>query len=639
MEDFFDKVFSRHTFGLVAKQLESINDNDRQMQSVQEKTDFLEALLRDSRSNYCGLPDSTTEEIQDLIISAKRFAATYGDQGRLLQFLLSDSAKEEFKEFTNKLDYQADVLKAFQRKAQERKLSSPQQVVHSADQVSTSFSTKPKPQTTKEEAGSSSKELLSDQQTLENTRGLDGSIQYEVREDNEVDLAALKTLIVESVNAASEQIGDVMYNHNIMEFLFQQMKNLSSILENIGVDPVFPIDDEQWKMVCEHLTEHLQKGKKMIERHSKGFDMREFYTVSQAQRAVHAVCEAIQQFLAGWNWEIQNDIPDEIVLKDEAFLKSCLEYIFGNDTKNFGDEDEQKWIACQPKWETAKSRFEELLEHLEISNDEDIKTGDKIAQSGFPVYRAEYKGKAVAVKKFGEFELHSAAELIDFGAFFSEASTQAILEHTHIAKLKAVTWSGMLIMELATCDLAKLCQRGHGLNLKTKITILRQVAGALEYMHSRNPPVAHCDIKSSNILIFGDLDRPDSWIAKISDFGSVHHDQWTASLTVRFPGATALWMAPELYNNKHPTVKSDIYSFGLVMYELVSEMELFAGLSPEAVLNAKQGSNSPCPIPRDCPQELVQLMKDCSKFKPKDRPAISEVVLRLRDIAVQHSML
>lgn len=108
MEDFLDKVFSRHTVGLVARQFTSIDHNDRQMHIVQEKIDLLVAALQDSKYNYRGLPESTIKETEALIADAKDFAHKHQHQNKTLQFLLSDSAKELFKELISKLDYQLD---------------------------------------------------------------------------------------------------------------------------------------------------------------------------------------------------------------------------------------------------------------------------------------------------------------------------------------------------------------------------------------------------------------------------------------------------------------------------------------------------------------------------------------------------
>ena len=106
VEDFLDKVFSRHTVGLVARQLNSIRSNHRQMRLVEEKIDMVVAALLDSKLNYHGLPESKIKEIEALIADAKDFAQKHDDQGRTLQFLLADSSKEQFRDFIENLDYQ-----------------------------------------------------------------------------------------------------------------------------------------------------------------------------------------------------------------------------------------------------------------------------------------------------------------------------------------------------------------------------------------------------------------------------------------------------------------------------------------------------------------------------------------------------
>ena len=154
-------------------------------------------------------------------------------------------------------------------------------------------------------------------------------------------------------------------------------------------------------------------------------------------------------------------------------------------------------------------------------------------------------------------------------------------------------------------------------------------------MHSRNPPVVHCDIKSRNILVFGDISDPNRCTFKITDFGLSVPDQWTASNTVRGPGGTSQWMAPELYSNKHPNVASDIFSFGIIMYVVASQSLPYNGDTDFLVImTRKMDGRVPCLLPRDCPQKLERLMKACCAIEPENRPTIQAVVQGLRAIGV-----
>ena len=319
----------------------------------------------------------------------------------------------------------------------------------------------------------------------------------------QVNLEVLQNLISNSVDAAKRNMGSIMYNHNIMHFLFQQMQNFFCIFEGICVHPIFASGDRSWQETCDELEKNLALGVKLIERHSRTFDVHKFYKAENARNGVETICNAMHRFLAGWGQEIDEHVPDYMFDKDQAFLKSCLAFVFGDVNVEFDEEGVQNWVACQQEWETVKAGHERCVLDLEIANDGDVEILNRIARSRFEVFRAKYKGQEAAAKKVGEFGHDSTTGLEDFADFFSEVCVQASLTHDHIAKLMAVTRSGWLIMELASCDLAALCHSGPTLEWEIKLRILQHIASALQYMHSMDPPVLHCDIKSPNILIFG----------------------------------------------------------------------------------------------------------------------------------------
>ena len=444
----------------------------------------------------------------------------------------------------------------------------------------------------------------------------------------EANLATVRKVIADNVAAASHHMEHIMYNHKMMGFLFQQMQQLQGIFS----DPNFEFEGQSWQKTCDELKKALALGLKLIERHCSIFNLQKFYKSSQALTGVEIVCEHMQQVLTAWEQEIDYAVPLDVFDEDQEFLKSCLNCVFGDTSATFEDEGLQKWAPCQQKWEAAKAHHRKCLQHLEIASDGDVEPQKKIGNGRFVVYRAKYKGQDAAAKKMGEFEMDSATGLEDFANFFCEAYTQATLKHDHIANLMAVTRSGWLIMELATCDLERLCRKQHAMDWKTKINILVQIATGLEYMHSRNPPVVHCDIKSHNILVFGDAGDLNSCTFKITDFGLSVFDEWTASMTVRRPGGTPQWMAPELYSNKHPITASDVYSFGIIMYELASQRPPYGEMAPPTTMAWKLDGKPPCQLPRDCPQELEHLMKVCCATEPKIRPKIRAVMRWLRRI-------
>ena len=97
------------------------------------------------------------------------------------------------------------------------------------------------------------------------------------------------------------------------------------------------------------------------------------------------------------------------------------------------------------------------------------------------------------------------------------------------------------------------------------LPILKDVVQGLRFLHSYEPPVIHGDLKAQNILVDSKLR------AKVADFGLSQKKRVGAT-------GTPLWMAPELLTKKSfNTVKSDCYSFGIMLYEIYSRKEPYEG--------------------------------------------------------------
>ena len=184
------------------------------------------------------------------------------------------------------------------------------------------------------------------------------------------------------------------------------------------MDPIFEQEGQSWQKTCNELEKNLAVGVKLIERHCKIFDLQKFYKARQALNGVEIVCSAMQQFLTAWGQEIDHAVPVDILIEDQEFLKSCLNFVFGAANATFEGEGLQKWLPCQEKWEAAKEHHHRCLQHLEITRDDDFEFLERIGKSRFEVYRAKFKGQYVAAKKMGEFEKDSATGLEDFADFF-----------------------------------------------------------------------------------------------------------------------------------------------------------------------------------------------------------------------------
>jgi serine/threonine protein kinase/tetratricopeptide (TPR) repeat protein len=190
--------------------------------------------------------------------------------------------------------------------------------------------------------------------------------------------------------------------------------------------------------------------------------------------------------------------------------------------------------------------------------------------------------------------------------FEQEARSIAALNHPHICQLYDVG-PDYLVLEYIAGTVLK-----GPMPIPRAIHLVLQIAEALEEAHSRG--VIHRDLKPSNIMV------TEGGSAKLLDFGLAtlmnHRDpdvtRTTANLVMGTPG----YMAPEQAEGKAIDERSDVFSFGAVLYELLSGVRAFAGDSTVQVLTAVLRDDPP---PLDAPPTLDRLVKRCLAKRPQDR--------------------
>lgn len=156
------------------------------------------------------------------------------------------------------------------------------------------------------------------------------------------------------------------------------------------------------------------------------------------------------------------------------------------------------------------------------------------------------------------------------------------------------------------------------------LEILRDISQGIRFLHSANPQVIHGDLKAQNILVDG------KFRAKVSDFGFALSQKRNAGAA-----GTPFWMSPEcLRGESGNTVASDIYSFGIILYEVFSRRDPYEGEDAESVLRlvADRNVNKRPPPPAGCPQKMLALMADCQDSDPEKRPTAEEVDIRIKRV-------
>ncbi|KAJ0260814.1 hypothetical protein HA466_0040580 [Hirschfeldia incana] len=256
---------------------------------------------------------------------------------------------------------------------------------------------------------------------------------------------------------------------------------------------------------------------------------------------------------------------------------------------------------------------------------EDLQIGDRIGIGSYgEVYRAEWNGTEVAVKKFLDQDF-SGDSLTQFR---SEIEIMLRLRHPNVVLfMGAVTRPpnfSILTEFLPRGSLYRLLHRpNHQLDEKRRMRMALDVAKGMNYLHTSHPIVVHRDLKSPNLLV------DKNWVVKVCDFGlsrMKHHTYLSSKSTAGTPE----WMAPEVLRNEPANEKCDVYSFGVILWELATLRIPWKGLNPMQVVGAVGFQNRRLEITDDIDPTVAQIIRDCWQMESHLRPSFTQLMRSLK---------
>ncbi|XP_020693569.1 probable serine/threonine-protein kinase SIS8 isoform X1 [Dendrobium catenatum] len=258
---------------------------------------------------------------------------------------------------------------------------------------------------------------------------------------------------------------------------------------------------------------------------------------------------------------------------------------------------------------------------------EDLQIGERIGLGSYgEVYRADWNGTDVAVKKFLDQDLSGdALELFRF-----EVRIMLRLRHPNVVLfMGAVTRPpnlSILTEFLPRGSLYRLLHR-HNVKLeeKRRMKMALDVAKGMNYLHTSHPTIVHRDLKSPNLLV----DR--NWVVKVCDFGLSRLKHHTF-LSSKSTAGTPEWMAPEVLRNEPSNEKCDVYSFGVILWELATMCMPWSGMNPMQVVGAVGYQNKRLDIPQEVDPLVSKIITDCWESDPNLRPSFAQLLPHLKQL-------
>ncbi|XP_029315439.1 mitogen-activated protein kinase kinase kinase 20 isoform X1 [Cottoperca gobio] len=235
------------------------------------------------------------------------------------------------------------------------------------------------------------------------------------------------------------------------------------------------------------------------------------------------------------------------------------------------------------------------------------------------VYRARWisQDKEVAVKKL--LKIENEAEILSVLSHRNIIQfCGAIVEAPNYGVVTEYASGGSLYDYLSSAE-------SEEMDMGQIMTWAAEIARGMHYLHSEAPvKVIHRDLKSRNVVVSADK------VLKICDFGASKFLTHTThmSLVGTFP-----WMAPEVIQSLPVSETCDTFSYGVVLWEMLTREIPFKGLEGLQVAWLVVEKNERLTIPSGCPASFAELMRNCWATEPKKRPMFKQILSTLESMS------
>ncbi|KAL0586350.1 hypothetical protein ABG067_003963 [Albugo candida] len=305
------------------------------------------------------------------------------------------------------------------------------------------------------------------------------------------------------------------------------------------------------------------------------------------------------------------------------------------------------WFASSTAHESIDSPQHFLLESARDSNSQryhininDIVLETIIGEGAFgKVYKGLYKQQTVAVKIMIRQNLSSMV----IREFEKEVDIMSRLQHPNICRLVGAclkpSTRALVLEYIELGSLWDYLRANRAISIQQRAQFLLDTARGMHYLHQFRPPILHRDLKSPNLLV-----EKQSLTIKIADFGLARVKEQIHTMTGNC--GTTQWMAyvvssplcyrsdvcvdrPEVLGNRKYTEKADVYSFGIVVWEIFTSRCPYDDMNQIQTALCVLNYDLRPPIPSKCPRFFSRLMRTCWRRDPELRPSFYRIVKTL----------
>ncbi|EFN75282.1 Mitogen-activated protein kinase kinase kinase 9 [Harpegnathos saltator] len=273
------------------------------------------------------------------------------------------------------------------------------------------------------------------------------------------------------------------------------------------------------------------------------------------------------------------------------------------------------------------------VQPIEI-NFEELQLEEVIGVGGFgKVYRGFWKGREVAVKAARQDPDEEPSVTLE--NVRQEAKLFWLLKHENIVQLEGVCIkmpNMCLVMEYARGGSLNRVLSGRKIRPDVLVDWAIQIARGMDYLHNKAPiSLIHRDLKSSNVLLSEPIENDDLQYKtlKITDFGLAREVYKTTRMSA---AGTYAWMAPEVIKKSTFSKASDVWSYGVLLWELLTGEIPYKGIDTLAIAYGVAVNKLTLPIPSTCPQPWRYLMEECWASDSHARPGFAEILIALEEV-------